>query len=57
MIQTLIVGLLFAGALAYLGWIFYKSWQGKKSCAKGCGCDAALPSHLQKQSDQKKVIQ
>jgi hypothetical protein len=57
MIQILIVGLLFAGAIAHLGWIFYKSWKGEKSCAKGCGCDAAVPPHLQKQPEQKKVIQ
>jgi hypothetical protein len=57
MIQELIVGLLFTIALAYLGRIFYKSWKSEKSCAKGCGCDASLPSHLQKQPERKKVIQ
>jgi hypothetical protein len=55
MIQELIVALLFAGALGYLGNIFYKSWKNEKSCSKGCGCDSSLPSHLQKQSEQKKA--
>ena len=57
MIQELIVALLFAGALGYLGRIFYKSWKNEKSCSKGCGCDASLPPHLQKQkqSEKKKV--
>jgi len=36
MIQFIVVGLLFAGSLAYLIRILYKQFQAK-SCASGCG--------------------
>lgn len=57
MIQGLIVALLFIGAVGYLGSIFYKSWKSDKTCSKGCGCDASLPSHLQKKSEKETVAQ
>jgi len=52
MIQELIVGLLFAGALAYLGRFLYRSWKSNRACAKGCGCDTTVPAHLRKKEEQ-----
>ncbi len=37
MIQEILVGILFAGALAYAGQAIYKQFQAKNSCATGCG--------------------
>ena len=37
MIQQLIVGLIFLGALFYVGRLIYKSFQSKSACASGCG--------------------
>lgn len=38
MIQNILIGIIFTGALAYLGWTIRKSFVAKNSCAKGCGC-------------------
>lgn len=38
--QTLLIILIFAGAVAYLGWLAYQSLSLKKAgCGKGCGCE------------------
>jgi hypothetical protein len=37
MIQGILVGLIFLGAVAYLGRIIYKQLQVKSACATGCG--------------------
>ncbi|MEO5980249.1 MAG: FeoB-associated Cys-rich membrane protein [Chryseolinea sp.] len=37
MIQQILVVLLFAAALAYLGRLLYKSLYAKSGCATGCG--------------------
>lgn len=37
MIQAILVGLIFLGAVAYLGWIIYKQLQANATCATGCG--------------------
>jgi hypothetical protein len=44
MFQQLIVGLLFLGALAYLGRLLYRSFKARSAgCASGCGkCGATL---------------
>jgi hypothetical protein len=36
MIQEIVVLLIFAGALGYLGRILYKQFQAKTACASGC---------------------
>lgn len=36
MIQEIAVGIIFLGALAYLGRIVYKQFQAKSACATGC---------------------
>jgi hypothetical protein len=45
--QELIIGLIFAAALFYLGRRVYRSFFSKKAgCSKGCGCstDVATPT-------------
>lgn len=38
--QTLLIFLLFAAALAYLGWRGYRSLFARQAgCGKGCGCE------------------
>jgi hypothetical protein len=42
MVQEIIVGLAFVGAVAYVGQLLYKSLQSKSACTSGCGKCAAL---------------
>jgi hypothetical protein len=50
MIQQIILFLLFAGALFYLGRLIYQSFASKDNCAKGCsGCNAVDIEKIQKQ--------
>ncbi len=54
--QELIVILLFAGALYYIGFIFYRSLKADSGsgCAKGCGgCHAVDFSKIEQQIRQK----
>jgi hypothetical protein len=37
MIQHIIIALLFLAALAYVGYIIYKSFQAGSGCSSGCG--------------------
>jgi hypothetical protein len=36
MVQTLLVFLIFAAALAYVGRLVYRNFQSKSSCSSGC---------------------
>lgn len=36
-LQQILLIALFAGAVAYLGYIVYKSFSAKSGCASGCG--------------------
>lgn len=59
MIQQLLVVLLFAGALAYLGRLLYKSFKAKSAgCASGCGkCGAIDVAKIESQiRESKKVL-
>ncbi|HVD98226.1 MAG TPA: hypothetical protein VNB90_08460 [Cytophagaceae bacterium] len=47
--QTILVILIFAGALIYLGWIVKNQFTAKNSCAKGCGCSAVDLEKIEKQ--------
>jgi hypothetical protein len=41
MIQTLLVGLIFIAAVAYIVRLIFSSFQSKTGCASGCGkCNA-----------------
>jgi hypothetical protein len=37
MVQGILVGLIFLGAVAYLGYVIYQQLQSKAACATGCG--------------------
>jgi hypothetical protein len=37
MIQQILVGLVFAAALFYVGRLLYRSFQAKSACSTGCG--------------------
>ncbi|HOX81428.1 MAG TPA: FeoB-associated Cys-rich membrane protein [Chryseolinea sp.] len=37
MLQQIIIGILFLGALAYVGRLIYRSLQAKAACASACG--------------------
>ena len=41
-LQQVLVGLIFFGAIAYIGWIVYKTFQAKTGCASGCGKCGAI---------------
>jgi len=56
MIQQFIVGLVFLGALAYVGRLIYKSFQAKSACDSGCGkCGAVDFNKIEKQLKEKGV--
>jgi hypothetical protein len=50
MVQTIIIGILLIVALAYLGRMVYRSFQGKAHCETGCGkcgeIKASVPKNL-----------
>jgi hypothetical protein len=37
MVQEILVAVVFAGAVFYVGQLIYKSLQNKSACASGCG--------------------
>jgi hypothetical protein len=37
MIQEILLAIIFAGALAYLGRVLYRQFQANSACASGCG--------------------
>lgn len=56
MIQTLIVALLFAGAICYLGNMVLKNFKAKSDCASGCGkCGAADLKKIESQLKEKRI--
>ncbi len=42
MVQQILVGLVFSGAVFYIGRLVYRSFQAKTGCATGCGKCGAL---------------
>ncbi|MEQ8809070.1 MAG: FeoB-associated Cys-rich membrane protein [Imperialibacter sp.] len=53
MIETIIIGLLFVGAVVFLGRKVYLSLKVDKGCAKGCGCSEADIQKALKETAQK----
>ncbi|WP_299706400.1 FeoB-associated Cys-rich membrane protein [uncultured Pontibacter sp.] len=56
MVQQIIIFLIFAVAVAYMGWVLYRSFMPNKNagCAKGCGsCSAIDFSKIQKELEKK----
>jgi hypothetical protein len=57
MFQQIMIILLFAAALAYLGRMIYRSFQSK-SCATGCGkCSAVDFDKIEKQLNAKLAVE
>jgi hypothetical protein len=56
MIQQLLLGTIFLGAVFYLGRIFFRSFQAKSGCASGCGkCGAVDFAKIEQQIKAKKM--
>jgi hypothetical protein len=56
MIQQVIVFLIFAGAVFYIGRLLYRSLQAKSVCASGCGkCGAVDFNKIEKQLKEKGI--
>jgi len=53
MLQNIVVLIIFLGALAYVGWLIYKSFQAKAGCASGCGKCGVDFKKIEKQIQQK----
>lgn len=53
MIQSILIGLIFAAAAFYLGRMVYRSFQAKEGCASGCGkCGVADIDKIVKNTEQ-----
>ena len=55
MVQQIIILLLFAAAVAYLGHLVYKNFRARSGCASGCGSCGIDFNKLQKAIDKKSV--
>ena len=56
MIQQILVGLIFLGALAYVVRLVLKSFQAKSSCDTGCGkCNAVDFAKIEEQLKEKGI--
>ena len=54
MIQTVIVVLIFAAAVVYVGWMVLAAFQQKNGCNSGCGkCSAVDVTAIEKQLKEK----
>ena len=57
MLQEILVGIGFAGAVFYVGQLIYKSLQSKSACATGCGkCGAVDFQKIEAQIKKKGSI-
>jgi bacterioferritin-associated ferredoxin len=55
-LQQVLVGLIFLGALVYIGSIVYKTFQAKTGCASGCGkCGAIDFAKIEQQLKEKET--
>lgn len=55
MVQYILIGLLAIGAVAYLGWMIFKSFTST-DCKSGCGsCGALDVKAIQKSIEEKKA--
>jgi hypothetical protein len=50
MVQQITIGLIFIGAVVYLGRLIYRHFQAKHACATGCGkCGAVDFEKIERQ--------
>jgi bacterioferritin-associated ferredoxin len=53
-LQQVLLALIFLGAIAYIGFMVYKSFQAKTGCASGCGkCGAIDFAKIEQQLKEK----
>ena len=53
-LQQVLLGLIFLGAIVYIGSMIYKSFQAKTGCASGCGkCGAIDFAKIEQQLKEK----
>jgi hypothetical protein len=56
MLQEIIVGIAFIGAVSYVGHLIYKSLQSKSACSTGCGkCGALDLQKIEAQIKEKRL--
>jgi hypothetical protein len=56
LLQEILLGITFLGAVAYLGSLGYKSLHAKSGCASGCGkCNAVDFAKIEQQIKAKKL--
>ena len=55
MAQQIIIVLLFLGAVVYLGYVIYKSFQTRSGCSSGCGSCGVDFNKIQKDLKKKGV--
>ncbi|NJM24463.1 MAG: FeoB-associated Cys-rich membrane protein [Bacteroidia bacterium] len=54
MIQQIVIGLIFCGAIAYLGRLVYRAFKTETACASGCGkCSAVDFKKIEKELQQR----
>jgi hypothetical protein len=50
MLQQIVIGLVFMGALAFIGRMMFRSFQAKHACSSGCGkCGAVDFNKIEKE--------
>lgn len=56
MMQEIIIGITFLGALGYLARLIYNAFQAKSACASGCGkCQAVDFKSIEKQLKERGI--
>lgn|GEM_PF-1304427 len=56
MAQDIIVMVLFAAALCYVGYLVYKNFQARSGCSSGCGSCGLNIDKIAKELQKKKVV-
>ena len=57
MLQQILIGILFLGALTYVWRLIYRSFQAKAACSTGCGkCGAVDFDKIEKQINAKQPL-
>jgi hypothetical protein len=55
-LQQALIGLIFSGAIAYIGSMVYRSFQSKTGCASGCGkCGSIDFAKIEEEIKEKEI--
>jgi hypothetical protein len=55
MVQQVIIGVLFFAALAYVGYMIFKSFKASSGCPTGCGSCGVDFSKIEKELQEKEI--